>query len=341
MNQKTTRIVTRLAVFAVSFSVFGSCFYVLQTKANPLARYPYGNDAQRAVLESRLDQEQIDYLINAQILPEMILPYIDDEDFDVKNTVFYHTAYSIRPAEISQIVDFVNTYRDYFSLDQLSLWLSWLDYESLAAYFDSGIRTPLADNAEDPNLVLNGSATVYTWAPSDLMSVTDGIVLRQEAAVAWTELKEAAQDAQIELQGLSGYVAYDQQWKENEYRSFVRGSFGSREEQLGTTVAVNGFDEWNKALSLSSKDNSGSAQYERAMDALSTEQQASAAWLAENAWKYGWVIRYPEDSESSQYTTYQPFVLRYVGKEQAQIMQENGWSLEEWNENSSVNTDGN
>lgn len=37
-------------------------------------------------------------------------------------------------------------------------------------------------------------------------------------------------------------------------------------------------------------------------------------WLAEHAWEYGFILRYPKDKENVTGTGYEPWHYRYVGK---------------------------
>ena len=53
-------------------------------------------------------------------------------------------------------------------------------------------------------------------------------------------------------------------------------------------------------------------------------------WLHENAWKYGFIQRYPADKTEITHVINEPWHYRYVGKEAAQIMTENNWCLEEY-----------
>jgi len=55
-----------------------------------------------------------------------------------------------------------------------------------------------------------------------------------------------------------------------------------------------------------------------------------AEWLAENAWKYGFILRYPKEKESITDVKFEPWHYRYVGKEQAKIIYESGLCLEEY-----------
>lgn len=53
-------------------------------------------------------------------------------------------------------------------------------------------------------------------------------------------------------------------------------------------------------------------------------------WLSENAWKYGFVQRYPEDKTEITGIIFEPWHYRYVGREHAQKMTEEGICLEEY-----------
>ena len=53
-------------------------------------------------------------------------------------------------------------------------------------------------------------------------------------------------------------------------------------------------------------------------------------WLAENAYKYGFILRYPLGKQEITGTSYEPWHYRYVGKEAAQEMYERGVCLEEY-----------
>ena len=53
-------------------------------------------------------------------------------------------------------------------------------------------------------------------------------------------------------------------------------------------------------------------------------------WLAENAWKYGFILRYPSGKEEITGKEYEPWHYRYVGEDAAQEIYEQGISLEEY-----------
>lgn len=53
-------------------------------------------------------------------------------------------------------------------------------------------------------------------------------------------------------------------------------------------------------------------------------------WLAENAYKYGFILRYPPGKQEITGTSYEPWHYRYVGVEAAREIYEQGICLEEY-----------
>lgn len=53
-------------------------------------------------------------------------------------------------------------------------------------------------------------------------------------------------------------------------------------------------------------------------------------WLADNAWEYGFILRYPEDKTEITHTSYEPWHYRYVGTEAAKVIFEQSICLEEY-----------
>ena len=58
--------------------------------------------------------------------------------------------------------------------------------------------------------------------------------------------------------------------------------------------------------------------------------EGAYAWIRENAWRYGFVQRYPADKEAVTGISNEPWHYRYVGLPHAQMMTEKGFCLEEY-----------
>ena len=53
-------------------------------------------------------------------------------------------------------------------------------------------------------------------------------------------------------------------------------------------------------------------------------------WLRDNCWRYGFILRYPADKEAVTGIRYEPWHFRYVGREAAREIMEQGLCLEEY-----------
>ncbi|BBH20056.1 hypothetical protein Back11_14010 [Paenibacillus baekrokdamisoli] len=53
-------------------------------------------------------------------------------------------------------------------------------------------------------------------------------------------------------------------------------------------------------------------------------------WLKKNAWKYGFILRYPEDKTAITGIQYEPWHYRYIGMPHSAIMQEHHFVLEQY-----------
>lgn len=101
-------------------------------------------------------------------------------------------------------------------------------------------------------------------------------------------------------------------------------SYEEAYRQAGTVVAYPGTSEHNLGLAadIVAKD------YQ-----LLDDKQAEtpeAVWLEENCWRYGFILRYPTDKTGETGIIFEPWHYRYVGKEAAREIMEQGICLEEY-----------
>lgn len=68
-------------------------------------------------------------------------------------------------------------------------------------------------------------------------------------------------------------------------------------------------------------------------DKEKSENQEVYDWLYQNAYKYGFILRYPIGKTMITGIDYEPWHYRYVGREYAEEIQQSGLCLEEWLEN--------
>lgn len=189
---------------------------------------------------------------------------------------------------------------------------------------------PMIQNPENIMALVNKEyALPGNYAPSDLtvpdvaFSFTEDIdkrYIRKEAAKALEEMFSAAKKEGYELVAVSGYRSYDRQ------KAIYNNEVSQKgEEKAKEAVAYPGQSEHQTglAMDISSKSNGF---------ALSEEfgNTKDGQWVEKNAYKYGYIIRYPKNKEDITKYKYEPWHLRYVGKKAAKAIQEHDLTLEEY-----------
>jgi D-alanyl-D-alanine carboxypeptidase len=154
-------------------------------------------------------------------------------------------------------------------------------------------------------------------APNDLRAVA-GSQLRAEAAAAFEALRAAAmQEKNYDLYINSGYRSYQEQVSTYAYWVSVGGQAqadrssarpGHSEHQMGTTADV-GYNGCELECTIGSQ---------------------QSAWLAANAYKYGFIVSYPDGKEDITGYMPEPWHIRYVGKGVAQQVKDSGLTLHEF-----------
>ncbi len=146
------------------------------------------------------------------------------------------------------------------------------------------------------------------YAPRDLVTLTyphrAEPRLRSGAASAYTAMYNAAKADGLTLVILSAYRSYSVQVAV--YNGWVN-RLGVDKADLQS--ARPGFSEHQTGLSVDIAAKNG-----RCTIADCFGDTPEGKWLTENAWKFGWVLRYPEGLTSITGYKYEPWHWRYVGR---------------------------
>lgn len=144
--------------------------------------------------------------------------------------------------------------------------------------------------------------------------------LRKKAAEALEELFAAAEEDGCILYGVSGFRSYERQseiynrnlrYKGAEYTNLYSAKPGTSEHQSGLAIDISC---QSSAMQLSER-------------FASTEE---GMWVLKNGWKYGYILRYPENKTDITGYAYEPWHIRYVGKKLAKYLYEHDLCLEEY-----------
>ena len=151
---------------------------------------------------------------------------------------------------------------------------------------------------------LNGSYFIRTIAVQDLAAMIDAAT----AAGARLAVQSAYRSYTGQVLTFDGWVS------EVGYAEALKTSArpGHSEHQLGTAIDF--------------KTVGGVAPWRYADWATTTE----GAWLAANAWKFGWVMSYPKGTSAVSCYRYEPWHYRYLGRTAAAAVHAAGVTPREW-----------
>ncbi len=335
---KNKVIILRISVILITLLISIYCIHYMNQSFDPLARYPYVTNENREVLLKYLDNDDIDYIITQQMKPNVFLEFIDVPGFDIHNAYFYQSALSTQVESKEYIVNFVNRFRQNFSIGMLEELLTYYSYLDLTTFYENEYSLhpdlELMNNLENPYILLNPNKTIYKYIPTGL-ELFQGVKIKKEMINDLQEM-QAAYYSMVgqELVVESGYIAYDQILSLYGEQSLQNATFlsswlnpaGQNEEQLGYTIHVQGAKDW---LVQCQQQDQKEVDYDLIIENLDAAVKTQMEWLAENASRYGFVIRYPIDKIEKTKHWYQPFVLRYVGKATAKTMNEANLCMEE------------
>lgn len=345
----------RILFIASLLVLFAVCFTVMNRHYDELARYPYVTKENRDIILEHLSSDDIDYMISQQLKPEQFLPYIETKGFELRNTLWYNRAKEARPAPYEVIVAFINDFRNRLDYAGLETLLQAYSYDTLRTFYEE--ENDYVQNAaivNDPSALLtliDENETLYTYTPKKLVSVTDlphaslvegksDIKVLSEVKKPLHQLCSAVSKVNNKTCGnliiTAGYISYEDQmpiyesmmlkYGKDEFRRYWDYP-GQSEYQLGTLIRfqpVGREDSKVDEAMLQTKDE------DTKDDKKESEESKLADWLADNAYKYGFIVRYPKDKEKVTQKQYQPFTLRYVGKEAAEILHQNSQALNEY-----------
>ncbi len=154
----------------------------------------------------------------------------------------------------------------------------------------------------------------------DIEGYDERKLLRPEAARALEQLFAAAQADGYTLYGVSGYRSYARQtmiFKDNIVKKGKKHTLkysavpGTSEHQTGLAIDVS-----TKQMKY------------RLVTTFANSPEGK--WLAEHAHTYGYIIRYPKNRSNITGYAYEPWHIRYVGKDLAQYLYINDLTLEEY-----------
>lgn len=202
--------------------------------------------------------------------------------------------------------------------------------EDMESIFDFTKSVPIDTVSESYTVLVNRDYLLpSTYIPKDLVEPKvrfshsehdDKRKMRKAAAKALEKMFSAAEKKNVILYGVSGYRSYKRQQSIYNRNVSLHGKKatdalsakpGSSEHQSGLTIDISA----------------------KSVYCLLTERLASTKegkWIAKNAHKYGYIVRYPKGKTKITGYSYEPWHIRYVGVTVATYLYKNKLTMEEY-----------
>lgn len=179
-------------------------------------------------------------------------------------------------------------------------------------------------SSKDILLVNRENLLKRNYVPEDLVNVKINFspdsteeerLMNKVAAEALVKLVNGASKEGVYLYGLSGYRSY-----------------GTQEDLYNYNLETQGYDYANQYVAKpgASEHQSGLSMDLATATGWITEDCVEAIWIKNNAYKYGFIVRYEKGKEEVTGYSYEPWHIRYVGEKAAKEIYTKGITLEEY-----------
>lgn len=147
-----------------------------------------------------------------------------------------------------------------------------------------------------------------------------------------SDIKEYVDKLINDAQGLGLPIIVDSGYRSYNYQQVVLDALiKEKGDEAYKLVALPGASEHQTGLAIDF------AYYENGIynDDVK-ENDKEAIWLKNNAWKYGFILRYPKGKEDVTGYNFEPWHFRFVGLKLAKYLFKNDLTLEEYYKNSNI-----
>lgn len=174
-------------------------------------------------------------------------------------------------------------------------------------FYDEAYTTKADANTKSPLLINKFNRVSEDYKPEELVSIEGDYVATPETTKAYHELINALEDLGMKIYVVSSYRSVEYQKNLHDY--YLKSD---TPEEVDTYSSRAGYSEHHtgRALDIS--------QVRGNLDAF--EGSDEAVWVYENAYKYGFIVRYMDNEIDVTGYIFEPWHITYVGKEIAQTM---------------------
>lgn len=197
-----------------------------------------------------------------------------------------------------------------------------LQYDMVIAYVNANVDIGFYNEivtVQDPKsitvLVNKNFNLPDRFVPDDMKNVEGGHKLRTEAAEHYLKMKADIFAAGLKIYIISSYRSYQTQAGKHS-NAVINGGLTYADSQY----ARPGHSEHQTGLAVDVAQRTNFSYMTQAQFEETPEYQ----WLTMNAYKYGFILRYPKEYENIHGFIYEPWHWRYVGVDVATAMYNDG-----------------
>lgn len=302
--------------------------------------------------ESNNNKNKANKITDIRVTPEKYIAYTGEK---INLNAFKLIAISEKGEEVnvSENIDF-STSNDIIKIEENTLVVSetsitadsgilTVNYGGISKDVEIKIFNSLEDNIDEDFVITNSDAydmvvnktrnLSKNYVPEDLVPLNDVPTVLQNPEI--NQLRKAAYDALNELFNKAKEEKSFILYARSGYRSYrtqadLYNSYVSNHGQLkaDTFSAKPGQSEHQSGLAIDITCETMNFQLDDTF--FDTEE---GKWVAENAHRFGFIIRYPKGKESITGYQYEPWHLRYVGQTLAKEIYDSQLTMEEYFEN--------
>lgn len=237
--------------------------------------------------------------------------FIDDESYSEDLLELMKTDYYLH----SRHERYLNLVKDgYGYRDAVEMVNANADYDPYDYIVD-------ADISDDILMIANKYYTLNEYVPDDLVSIDSayGIdsYLREEVYKAYVKMADEASNDGLSLWITSAYRSYSKQY--SLYNSYLEND---PQYVVDTYSSRPGFSDHQTGLTVDI--------IAPGYDLGTFEYSDECKWLKDNAYRFGFIMRYPEGKEDITGYTYESWHYRYVGENAALYIHNNGITFDEY-----------
>ena len=295
-----------ILIVGICFAVkFYQNYQYQQTYEYKLLEHGYNDTEVARILKEFNDEEHLNYLLD-NTKDSKIVTLLDEEYYLSKNFYEYISYLNENPdMDLDEVIRNINIHLDSDFYEETFSANTSLDTSMLVNKYY------LLDSSYAPDDLVTISQT-YSWGEAGSQRV------REVAYSAFLDMWNAANEEGYYLMVSSSYRSYAEQ--EEVYNNYKNSS---GERYADSIAARPGSSEHQTGLTLDifSRTNTNRETF---------KDSTEAKWLAENSYKFGFILRYPEDKVDITGYTYEAWHFRYVGEEIATYIYEHDITFEEY-----------